>query len=69
MAALAVVALTGRTQVGLSDEDPGRHPVIEELPGEGALVEEFLAITSVPLIRIEVLASFFPERESVVLLV
>jgi hypothetical protein len=43
MAALAVVALTGRTRVGLSDGDPDRHPVLEELPGEAELVAEFLA--------------------------
>jgi hypothetical protein len=43
MAALAVVALTGRTRVGLSDEDAGRIAVLEELPGEAVLVAEFLA--------------------------
>lgn len=43
MAALAVIALTARTHVGLAEGDPDCHCVLDPLPGEDALVAEFLA--------------------------
>jgi len=43
MAAMAVIALTARTHVGLAEGDPGRQSILETLPGEEELVTEFLA--------------------------
>jgi len=43
LAALAIVALTSRTRVGLSGEDPDRRPVLEERPEDEDLIEGFKA--------------------------
>jgi hypothetical protein len=43
LAALAVVALTSRTKVGLSGEDPDRRSLLEEWPADGDLVDGFMA--------------------------
>jgi hypothetical protein len=62
LAALAIVALTSRTKVGISGEDPDRRPLVEERPEDSDLIDGFMASEREILRRKERRVDYAPEE-------